>query len=180
MEVARVISNHKRYILNLEESNILNVFAEYKTVKKDIRCMGFCPECYKKIITMKKQIDKIILPKITEEANLKHIKEFSYEIKKVGYARADRNILVNRKEILFKDCNNPKEYVEKLSIPSEERDLIREFVFRYRESGDKFQDIATLVNIEYGLPISDVTARRLYREACKEKGLEPLKRKGVR
>lgn len=70
--------------------------------------------------------------------------------------------------------------MEKLSIPSEERDLIREFVFRYRESGDKFQDIATLVNIEYGLPISDVTARRLYREACKEKGIEPLKRKGAR
>ena len=180
MEVARVISNNKRYILNLEESNILNVFAEYKTVKKDIRCMGFCPECYKKIITIKRHIDKIKLPKITEEANLKHIKEFSDEIKKVGYANANQNILVNRKEILFKECNNPKEYIEKLSIPSEERSLIREFVFRYREFGDKFKDIATLVNMEYCLPISEVTARRLYSEACKEKGVEPLKRKGAR
>ena len=180
MEVARVVNNHRRYILNLEESNILNVFVEYKTVKKDIRGMGFYPRCYKKIITIKRQIDKIILPKITEEANLKYIKEFSDEIKKVGYTKADRNILVNRKENLFEGCNNLKEYAERLSIPGEERDIIREFVFEHREYGDSFKDIATFVNMEYGLPISDVTARRLYREACKEKGLEPLKRKGAR
>lgn len=180
MEVARVVNNHKRYILDLEESNILNVYTEYKTVKKDIRCMGFSSECYKKIITIKKQIDKIILPKIAKESNLRHIKKFSDEIKNVGYIKADKNILVSEKENLFEGCNTHKEYAQRLSIPSEERDIIKEFVFKYREAGDLYKDIAILVDTEFALPISEVTTRRLYREACKEKGLKPLKRKEVR
>lgn len=180
MEVANVIHNHRRYILDLEESNILKIFTEYKTVKKDVRCMGFHPGNYKKIITIKKQIARIILPNIVKEMNLKHIEEFADEIEKVGFTKADENILTNRKAKLFEGCNNLEQCMERVTLPSEEREKIKGFVFEHREIGDSFKNIASQVNIEYGLPISDTTTRRLYREACKEKGLEPLKRRGAR
>lgn len=179
MEVARVINNNKRYILDYDiEQSILKIEQEYKTVKKDIRCMGFCPQYYKKVITKKELVGKFKLPNMSKERNILKIKEFANEIERVGYADADKNISSDKK--IFEGCNSPTERMEKLVFQEEERKVIREYIFEYRESGDSFKDIASSVNNKYGLPISDTTTRRLYREACQEKGLEPLKRKGVR
>lgn len=181
MEVARVVNNHKRYILDYDtEQSVLKIEKEYKTVKKDIRCMGFCPQCYKKVITKKELVGKFKLPNMSKERNILKIKEFANEIERVGYVNADKNISSNKKINLFKGCSNPEEYMERMVIPSEERKIIKEYIFEYREYGDSFRDIASSVNKKYGLPISYTTTRRLYREACEEKGIEPLKRKGVR
>lgn len=181
MEVARVVDNYRRYILDYDtEQSVLKIEMEYKTIKKDIRCMGFCPQCYKKIITKKELVGKFKLPNMSKERNILKIKEFANEIERVGYIKADKNISSNKKINLFEGCDNPAERMEKLVFQEEERKIIREYIFEYREYGDSFRDIASRVNKKYGLPISDTTTRRLYREACQEKGLEPLKRKGVR
>ena len=177
MEVARVINNNKRYILDYDiQECVLNVEKEYKTIKKDIRCMGFCPECYKKSILKKELIGRFKMSNISKEININKIKELASEIEQIGYEKADKSKL-----IFIQSDNLKKAYSdERVNLDKETREELKEFIFKERECGLRYDEVSKGVENYFGMILNDNLMSRMYKEACEEKGLKPLRGKNSR